>query len=165
MTGQCEHVPVVSAVAVAAAILSDGHAVRFRAHGQSMRPLIRAGDEITVAPIARGRILRGDILFYRSGSGAAAHRVLALCVRRDGPVFITRGDASGLDCEEVSVARALGVVTAVHRRGTCVWTRGGPGRLAGRAWAAVQSARMGLRQRGSRVKGVLRRWVRAAPRA
>jgi phage repressor protein C with HTH and peptisase S24 domain len=92
-------------------LLARGHAVQFRARGDSMHPVIRDNDLLHVEPARH--FVRGDVVLVLAERGLTAHRV----VSRRGTTIVTRGDnAPGADdpCEAV---RVLGKVTSVDRDG------------------------------------------------
>jgi hypothetical protein len=49
-----------------------------------MHPTIREGETITVAPVARFNIKRGDILLYLAGKKVVAHRVVRIKREKSG---------------------------------------------------------------------------------
>ncbi len=74
---------------------------------------------MTVEPIERSAIKRGDILLYKSERGMIAHRVVRI---REGNaeaarVFILRGDASATCDDPVAASQILGRVVSVERDG------------------------------------------------
>lgn len=98
------------------ALLEGGHSVRFRAPGWSMYPTIRNGEAITVAPLGQSPVRVGDVLLYRRGRAAIAHRLIRLQSGAGRSVgFILRGDAA-LRCDRpVERGQVLGRVLAVER--------------------------------------------------
>jgi signal peptidase I len=99
-------------------LLRRGHSVRFRARGGSMRPTIREGEAITVAPAPSHGIRRGDVILYRSARGVIAHRVVRVARRPNGTrAFVPRGDASQSRDEAVEETAILGRVVTVERNG------------------------------------------------
>jgi signal peptidase I len=113
------------------ALLSGGHSVRFRAPGWSMHPTIRNGEIITVAPLGESPIQVGDVVLYRRGRAAIAHRVIRVqsASGRSG-AFVLRGDAA-LSCDRpIQLAQVLGRVLAIERDG-----RGVRLDLLGPAWS------------------------------
>ena len=109
-------------------LLSGGHPVRFRAPGWSMYPTIRDGDAITVVPLGRSPVRVGDVVLYRRGTAAIAHRVIR--VRPAG--FVMRGDAAHTCDGPIEPAQVLGRVSAIERNGgarstSTVWGRPGLG--------------------------------------
>lgn len=105
----------MSAVArdVIADLLARGHAVRFRAGGDSMHPIIRSDDYLLVEPADRARIRRGDVVLTLAERGLTAHRVVAVA----GGSLITRGDNQHEDDLPVELSRVLGRVTHAERDG------------------------------------------------
>lgn len=102
---------IVDAKSVIVDLLERGHAVRFRVHGDSMHPVIRAEDVVHVEP---GRACRvGDVILTLTGRGLTAHRV----TRIDAERIITRGDNAPADDDPVDVSCVLGRVTSVERNG------------------------------------------------
>ena len=94
-------------------LLARGHAVRFRAGGDSMHPIIKSEDYLHVEPAGGTRIRRGDVVLTLAERGLTAHRVIAV----QGDTLITRGDNSD-ECDfPVDVDRILGRVTHVERHG------------------------------------------------
>src|SRR4051794_8087167 len=69
-------------------LLARGHAVRFRAHGDSMYPSIRSGEHVCVAPIESGSLRIGDVVLARAARGLTAHRI----IRMQPDAVVTRGD-------------------------------------------------------------------------
>jgi hypothetical protein len=134
--------PVPAFSAVCRDLLSSGVAVRFQAFGNSMRPTIRDGEEIDVAPI-RGISLRpGDIAMYATFDGReVCHRFLRQ--RRDGKL-VFRGDAAWAEEDLVEPSRVLGIALAVQRNGKRRRLRGRAARL-----------RDSLRRLAGRVHGAL----------
>jgi hypothetical protein len=63
----------------------------------------------------------GDILLYRHGRGAIAHRVVHEASSRGGrPILILRGDAADCCDSPIELNQVLGRVVAVERRGRVV---------------------------------------------
>jgi signal peptidase I len=135
-------------VDVVSDLLDRGHSVRFRARGGSMRPTIREGEAITVAPARPTGIRRGDVILYRVGRGVIAHRVARVAQRPDGAlVFIPRGDASQSRDEPVEETALLGKVVTVERGGRALDPVAGRARALAVAWTAA-----------ARLLGWLRAW-------
>jgi hypothetical protein len=101
---------------LSAELLRAGKSIVFRAFGRSMRPFVRDGDALHVAPVAPETIRRGSIVLYIGRQGrAVAHRVLDRSVYAGRCCLLVRGDSSSGPCERVSAKRVLGVVTKVQR--------------------------------------------------
>jgi signal peptidase I len=94
-------------------LLARGHAVRFRAKGASMHPVIRSEDYLHVEPIGGGEIETGDVVLAFAERGLTAHRV----IRSGDGLIVTRGDnALGADAPLRREA-ILGRVAWVDRDG------------------------------------------------
>ena len=125
-------------VDVVSDLLSRGHSVRFRAKGGSMRPTIREGEAITVAPAPPAEIRRGDVILYRSARGVIAHRVASVARLPTGTlVFIPRGDASQDRDDPVEEGAILGRVVTVERSGRALDPAALRARALAVAWAAA----------------------------
>lgn len=107
--------PRATFMQVMVGLLGDGQTVRFRASGGSMHPTIRNHDIITVAPLGRSRIRVGDVVLYRRGRAAIAHRVIRLQAGDGRPQLVLRGDAARCCDRPVDPGHVLGRVTAVAR--------------------------------------------------
>lgn len=121
-----------------AAVLASSARVRFRASGASMAPAIRDGDAITVAPVAAGRLRRGEVVLARRGGGLVAHRLVRRLRRPDGALeLLLRGDAASTDDPAVPEADVLGRVVEVDRGGLRTRPSSWPARGAARLrwWA------------------------------
>jgi signal peptidase len=97
-------------------LLRRGIRVRFAAKGQSMQPVIRDGEVITVIPVAAAEVKRRDILLYRTPRGLIAHRLVGI-KRHQGlaAVFTLRGDATCTCDAPVQAEQILGKVVSVQR--------------------------------------------------
>ena len=73
------------------ALLSGGRSVRFRVNGESMRPNLLDGDDVTVAPAEVSELRCGDVVLTHGQAGLKAHRVAQ--VSGVTGHIITRGDA------------------------------------------------------------------------
>lgn len=98
-------------------VLQDGHAVRFRAEGWSMCPVIRDGDIVEVAPVRASQLRRGDVLLCRIGDGAVAHRLMGFKKSGGHVALVLRGDAAFARDAPVPVTTVIGRVTAVRHNG------------------------------------------------
>lgn len=139
---------------LAAKILGQGTAVRFRAHGRSMWPLIRDGDILTVEPVKMETLRVGDVVLHRTEPcGLVAHRLVARGVENGNLVLTTCGDVSPRVRDRVSAEQLLGRVVALERGKKAVRLDRGPWRLAGVLWAVL-----------SPFGALLIQWVRRARR-
>lgn len=101
-------------------LLGSGQPVRFVVRGRSMHPALRDGEMVTVVPVEAAEVKVGDIILYRAGGGALAHRVIRTEERAGRPVFILRGDASATCDQPVEAAQVSGQVVSVLRGGRTV---------------------------------------------
>ena len=92
-------------------LLARGHAVRFRAAGDSMHPIIRGDDYLHVSPAQTFR--RGDVVLMLASRGLTAHRVVELSEN----TLVTRGDNIAENDAPIDRTRVLGVVTHAERNG------------------------------------------------
>jgi phage repressor protein C with HTH and peptisase S24 domain len=92
-------------------LLARGHAVQFRARGDSMHPVIRDNDLLHVEPARH--FVRGDVVLVLAERGLTAHRV----VSRRGTTIVTRGDNAPAVDDPCEAVRVLGKVTSVDRDG------------------------------------------------
>jgi signal peptidase I len=108
-------------------ILRDGHNVRFKAPGNSMRPAILDGDCLMVEPVGPAAIKIGDIILYQAQDRIIAHRVMDIGkgeIAKTQPAarithysFILRGDASYSYDEPVYPDQILGKIVSIERNG------------------------------------------------
>jgi len=109
----------------------EGRRVVLPMRGESMLPMLRAGQLIAV-DLSPFEPELGDLLLFRQQDYLVVHRFLGPASREDGsPAFRTRGDGlPGLD-PAVERARVRGRVRAIEDRGRW-WSLEGGG---ARAWA------------------------------
>jgi signal peptidase I len=99
-------------------LLALGHAVRFQADGWSMHPTIRFGETIVIEPLGQSPVRVGDVLLYRRGQGAIAHRVIQVaCSTAGRRRLILRGDAADCRDSPIELEQVLGRVVGVERGG------------------------------------------------
>lgn len=65
--------------------------------GPSMQPSFGTGDIVITAPVAAEAIQVGDVIRFRTESGAVVHRVIEIRSDEIGLQFITRGDGNNVD--------------------------------------------------------------------
>src|SRR2546423_10061357 len=98
-------------------LLARGHAVRFRAHGDSMYPTIRSGEHVCVAPVAGQSPLQvGDVVLARAHRGLTAHRIIAMPSNN----ILTRGDNAIEHDSSLQRHSVIGRVAHVERNGSPV---------------------------------------------
>lgn len=103
----------IDAATVIADLLARGHAVEFRARGDSMYPAIRAGDLLHVEPLSRRGLRRGDVILTAASRGLTAHRLVGVA----GDCVLTRGDNASAHDPPLVPSRILGRVTRLERAG------------------------------------------------
>lgn len=101
--------------ALSCEILASGSSVRFKAHGESMRPFIHSGDYLTIQPIdAPHPPQKYEILLCRLPSGKiVAHRLRST---RPGGLLV-QGDACPQPDGWVTPEAILGRVISVEHAG------------------------------------------------
>ena len=129
--------------------LGAGESIWLPIRGRSMRPLLRSGALILVAPAARVRF--GDVLAYESEGTLVCHRVIG----RRGAALLTRADHRAVGPELVTLPQIVGIVTAFERRGVTVDLRTGASTDAGdpHRRALVRGRGVALRAAGRRGAG------------
>jgi hypothetical protein len=145
-TAVAAHVDRFTSIAVDA--LARGLSVTFRAAGDSMRPTIRDGDAIQVAPVSAATLHVGDVLLCRCGSRLLAHRLVAVTERADGERWLhLRGDAKGGCDAPIRDADVIGRVELVRRAGSTsrIALRGMAARARHRAWVYACALRERVR--------------------
>jgi len=105
------------ATALIVDLLARGHAVQFRARGDSMYPVIRDDDLLHVEPSQP--IARGDVVLVLAERGLTAHRVIS----RRGTTLVTRGDNAPAPDDPCDAAQVLGKVLYAERDGRHVNVR------------------------------------------
>jgi len=121
--------------ALASEILGQGHGLRFRARGVSMRPFIQDGDVLEVTPPERMRLRVGDVVLFEDHDGSVlAHRVVRIRDRGVRPAVQMKGDAFFTPDGWIPIDRIVGIVTAVERDGEPTRLDTGGQRLRGRLW-------------------------------
>src|SRR6266700_2061456 len=94
--------------AIADELVAAGLSFRFEARGRSMLPAIRDGEFLHVQHEDMTTIKRADIVLFKDPTGFKAHRV----VRRQGDVFVTRGDAGLEPDNEIRGSQIMGKIIA-----------------------------------------------------
>jgi signal peptidase len=101
---------------LSAEILGAGNALRFRARGTSMLPLVRDGDVLLVAPVHPAMVQIGDLVLCSSEGGrVVVHRVIRKEVSQEGRWFTVQGDAAARADGAIPEAQVYGRVAAIER--------------------------------------------------
>jgi hypothetical protein len=135
---------------VAAAALRSGVTVEIVAGGPSMRPLLRAGDRLRIAPVAAAALRLDDLaVIARDDGRLVAHRVIGLTP------LVLRGDGCAGTDGPIDRASVLGRVVGFRRWGVEVALERPLGRALSRG-----SRRLGPWLRRLRELRLLRRYRR-----
>ena len=145
--------------ALSETLLQAGTAVRFRANGASMLPLIQAGDFLLVKPVAPCQIRVGDVVLFITEEGRPlVHRVIkdkrAQCYS-----FLLKADQASEEDGLIAQEGVLGRLETVERAGREISMRSLAYRMLGLG-LAWRSRGLKLPQFGGRAKGAL---LRAKP--
>lgn len=89
--------------------------LRSVARGTSMLPTIFPGDILFIRREIMANVRCGDVVLFRQGRYLCTHRVVRNRDNGEGPVLITRGDASARDDAPISERQMLGRVMRVLR--------------------------------------------------
>ena len=84
-----------------------------------MRPSIRDGDILLVAPIDSSQVQRGDVILFQQGERVLVHRVLGRC-RANQERLIVKGDAHWKPDPPLSTQQVLGRVVGLERSGNII---------------------------------------------
>ena len=107
-----------------ASLLALNKSLRFRARGQSMHPLVRDGDLLTVEPVDVQSRRRGDLVFYRNPRGeAVVHRLVRRLGQGASASIETKGDGLPESDGLVPAPEIFGRVTAIERNGVRIGMR------------------------------------------
>lgn len=133
----------------ASSLLAEGKKVRLRAKGDSMRPVIRGGeDTIVLAPPGISR--KGDVVLARIRDNRyVVHRI----VKIDGDKIILAGDANLYGREYCRVTDVAGIAETVVRRGTERSLRGPRARML----FAIRQMFLPLRRARAKIISLLRK--------
>lgn len=103
---------------LSAALLGAGKAVRFRARGSSMWPLVRDGDVLLVRPVDARSIQVGDVVLCSSEPGrVVVHRVMRKLGGRAGYCFVVQGDQIARPDGLIPEGQVYGRAVTIEREG------------------------------------------------
>lgn len=145
------HIPCTSAAfaELSAEVLRSGRALRFRANGSSMAPLVRDGDVVLVRPVGPRLVRTGDVVLCIPGagpSGVLVHRVIGTDASRERCRFTIQGDAVPQPDGTIPAAQVYGRVVTIERGGVPIELDRPVMRLLG--WLAVLRSRWNLARGG-----------------
>lgn len=102
--------------ALVKSLLEAGWMLRFPVSGRSMKPLLRDGSRVRVAPLSPSSSETprlGDIVLFELASGRlVAHRVIEI----QGQIVRTKGDSSGEAEAPVDRSQLLGTILGIEGR-------------------------------------------------
>jgi hypothetical protein len=134
-------------------ILGRGSALRFRAHGSSMLPFIRAGDILTIEPVPVTALKVGDVVFYRAaGDGLIAHRLVGREMHNGQMILLMRGDATTSPAERIQPEQILGRAASLQRGRKTIPQDRGLWRRAALLWLRLSPLRFFLLRLAHAVK-------------
>jgi signal peptidase I len=85
--------PLKSRIVPAIAILKDqGKEIRLEVQGESMIPLIKSGDSITVRPLGLDAVTSGDIITFIQKDNLIVHRLIKKKISDGARQFCQKGD-------------------------------------------------------------------------
>jgi len=96
-------------------VQNRGGSLRLTAKGDSMKPTIRNGDTISIAPVPVHGVGKGDIVLFRKWEKTqiTVHRIINI----NGRNYLVRGDNAEEDDGWISDEMIKGVVTGLDRKG------------------------------------------------
>ena len=104
--------------ALSETLLQAGTAVRFRANGASMLPLIQEGDVLLVKPVAPCQIHMGDVVLFTTEEGRPlVHRVIKRQKRAQRYSFLLKADQASEQDGLIAQEGVLGRLESVERAG------------------------------------------------
>ncbi|HID87110.1 MAG TPA: signal peptidase I [Anaerolineae bacterium] len=135
--------------------MAKGTTFRFRVISNSMAPMIRAGDRVTVSRVGVEDLRRGDIVLYVVGETFHTHRLLSVR-REDGAMFlVTKGDNALSPDQPWREEQLLGKVVAIGRGERWVDLESRPWRAANRLLGALAQWEVALLRAGRALKRAL----------
>ena len=124
-------------------MLQQGKEVEIAVKGQSMRPFLKHGEKVIVAPLLHHTLLkRGMIILARTADGTVMmHRIF----RISGEQIVMKGDGNLYQTEPIQRNDILGIATSVVRNGkqTSLYTI--PRQWAAWCWRNMLVRRIGLK--------------------
>lgn len=97
-------------------LLRAGNTIRFRVKGASMKPLIRDGDVVSVAPLEQTRLHIGDVVLFTVGNGRALlHRVIKIRSGIGEEEILIQGDRSTNPDGYIKKSDIFGILILVER--------------------------------------------------
>jgi len=103
---------------LSAELLRLGKVVRFQARGNSMQPLLRDGDILSVSPVDHDQIRVGDVLMCSSQQNfIVVHRVISKQTKFKECRFLVKGDHAEKPDGWIQASQVYGRIIAFERQG------------------------------------------------
>ena len=96
-------------------LASEGKAAEIPVRGNSMRPMLRDGDRVRLAPVTHADARLGDVVLRVEPSSPIIHRVVGWWPSRDGWRVLTKGDGARRLDPPLPPERLVGRVVALVR--------------------------------------------------
>lgn len=122
---------------------AEGGSAEFPVRGNSMRPMLRDGDQVRLAPVTDADVRLGDIVLRVEPARPIFHRVVGRWPSRDGWRILTKGDGACRLDPPLPPDRLVGRVIA-HLRGSDVRRLDGTGMRIRARSRAIVSLSVGL---------------------
>lgn len=119
-------------------ILDRGNCLRFQAKGNSMFPVIKHSDILTIEPIMDKEIYWADILFFKAAGGhIVAHRLVKKILQDKELLLVTKGDFLLGNDEKIRLKDVLGRVKSIERNGQVINLTSGMGKWLNLLFAVI----------------------------
>jgi signal peptidase len=101
--------------------LKMGASIRFTAIGNSMYPMIRNGDKLTIIPVLNRQIKLGDVILFTNKVGRPlVHRVIKFEMDGEDQRMITQGDHTSQIDGCIPKANVYGILSKIERQGQVI---------------------------------------------
>ncbi|MFH1093583.1 MAG: signal peptidase I [Candidatus Omnitrophota bacterium] len=120
------------------ALLDKSHDVELRVYGGSMRPFIKSGDLLRIAPFDMKSVRIGDVIAYKSPEERLViHRVIRRIKTDTGIMLKTKGDAQLRGRSSVFEWQLIGKVIAIKRKEQTIKLEGKKAKLISLFWTGI----------------------------
>lgn len=140
--------------------MKDGKVPFLTVTSNSMRPLLRRGDQVGLSATTLQQLTPGDVIVVRDGDTFLTHRFVAIRQKDAETMLLTRGDRPLALDPPWSPDRYVGRVTVLRRSGRVLSLEHGAGRWLNQHLGCL--ARLETRLFTEKRAGRLLRWVRRA---
>jgi signal peptidase len=118
-------------------LAAEGRPAEIPVRGNSMRPMLREGDRVRLAPLTHAEARLGDVVLRVAPSGPIIHRVVGWWPSRNGWRLLTKGDGARRLDPPLPPEELAGRVVARVRGGSVRQLDGAGMRVRGRGRALV----------------------------